>query len=45
MDIPLSKLNRKVAKEILDQFNYRTGSDSENAPLLACFNPQEKLRI
>lgn len=45
MDIPLSKLNRKVAKEILDQFNYRTGADSDTAPLLACFDPQEKLRI
>ena len=44
MNIPLSKLNRKVAKEILDLFNYKTGEDPEKAPLLACFNPQERLR-
>ena len=45
MDIPLSKLNRKVAKDILDSFGYKTGDDPENAPLLACFNPEERLHI
>ncbi len=44
MNIPLSKLNRKVAKDILDLFNYKTGDDPENAPLLACFDPNERLR-
>ena len=44
MDIPLGKLNRKVAKEILDMFGYKTGGDPEKAPLLACFNAQERLR-
>ena len=43
MNIPLSKLNRKVAKEILDTFGYKTGDDPEKAPLLACFNPHEQL--
>ena len=44
MNIPLSKLNRKVAKDILELFNYKTGDDPENAPLLACFDPHERLR-
>jgi len=44
MNIPLSKLNRKVAKEILDLFGYKTGDDPEKKPLLACFDPQERLK-
>lgn len=45
MNIPLSNLNRKVAKDILNTFGYKTGDDPENAPLLACFDPNERLRI
>lgn len=44
MNIPLSKLNRKIAKEILEMFDYRTGDTPEDAPLLTCFNPDERLR-
>jgi formate dehydrogenase (coenzyme F420) beta subunit len=44
MDIPLSKLNRKIAKEILDMFNYRTGDNPENPPPLVCFKPEERLK-
>ena len=43
MSIPLSKLNRKVAKEILDMFGYKTGDEADEAPLLACFDPNERL--
>lgn len=44
MDIPLHKLNRKIAKEILETFNYRTGNDSARLPPLVCFNPSERLK-
>jgi ferredoxin len=44
MDIPLGKLNRKVAKEILDMFHYKTGDASGKAPLLTTFDPSERLR-
>lgn len=43
MDIPLGKLNRKVAKEILEKFDYRTGESLETDPPLVCFNPNERL--
>jgi len=45
MDIPLSKLNRKLAKEVESLFGYRTGDDPETAPPLATFDPQERLRL
>ncbi len=45
MDIPLGKLNRKLAKEILGMFNYRTGDAAESAPPLVCFDPNEKLKL
>jgi ferredoxin len=45
MDIPLSKLNRKLAKEVQAAFGYRTGDDPETAPPLATFNPEERLRL
>ena len=44
MDIPLGKLNRKLAKEVEDLFDYRTGDDPETAPPLATFDPKERLR-
>ena len=43
MDIPLSKLNRKLAKEVEAMFGYRTGDDPETAPPLATFDPAEQL--
>lgn len=45
MDIPLSKLNRKLAKEVAALFGYRTGDDPQTAPPLATFDPQERLRL
>jgi ferredoxin len=45
MDIPLSKLNRKLAKEVEEMFGYRTGDDPETAPPLSTFDPEERLRL
>ena len=45
MDIPLSQLNRKLAKEVEALFDYRTGDDPETAPPLATFDPDERLRL
>ena len=45
MDIPLSKLNRKLSKEVEALFGYRTGDDPESAPPLATFDPDERLRL
>ena len=45
MDIPLSKLNRKLAKEVEALFGYRTGDDPQVAPPLATFDPNERLRM
>jgi len=45
MDIPLSKLNRKLAKEVEALFGYRTGDSPEIAPPLATFDPEERLRL
>jgi formate dehydrogenase subunit beta len=45
MDIPLSKLNRKLAREVEALFGYRTGDDPGTAPPLATFNPDERLRL
>jgi len=45
MNIPLSKLNRKLAKEVEALFGYRTGGDPETAPPLATFDPDERLRL
>jgi formate dehydrogenase subunit beta len=45
MHIPLSKLNRKLAKEVEALFGYRTGDDPETLPPLATFNPEERLPL
>ena len=45
MDIPLSKLNRKLAQEVETLFGYRTGDDPETAPPLTTFDPDERLRL
>jgi ferredoxin len=45
MGIPLSQLNRKLAKEVESLFGYRTGDDPVKAPPLATFDPGEHLRL
>ena len=45
MDIPLSQLNRKLAKEVEALFGYHTGEDPEKAPPLTTFNPAERLPL
>lgn len=43
--IPLSLINRKVAKEVEALFAYRTGQDEETPPPLATFRQEEELRL
>ena len=45
MDIPLSLLNRKIAKEVEALFGYRTGQDAETLPPLATFRKEERLPL
>jgi formate dehydrogenase subunit beta len=45
MDIPLSLLNRKIAKEVEALFGYRTGQDAETLPPLATFKKEERLPL
>jgi ferredoxin len=45
MDIPLSQLNRKLAKEVEALFDYRTGDDPQKAPPLTTFDPAERLPL
>jgi formate dehydrogenase (coenzyme F420) beta subunit len=42
VNIPLVKLNRKLAKEVLDNFNYEPGLDTETKPLLVGYRPDDK---
>lgn len=41
MGIPLSLLNRKIAKEVEALFGYRAGQDAETPPPLATFKAEE----
>jgi ferredoxin len=43
MGIPLSLLNRKVAREVETLFGYRAGQDATMAPPLATFRREEQL--
>jgi ferredoxin len=43
--IPLSLLNRKIAKEVTDLFDYQTGGDPETRPPLATFKRDEDLPL
>jgi ferredoxin len=43
MDLPLSLLNRKVAKEVETLFGYRAGQDAATRPPLATFSKEERL--
>jgi L-lactate utilization protein LutB len=43
MKIPLSLLNRKIAKEVQDLFGYRTGQDAKTPLPLSTFEKEEEL--
>lgn len=45
MGIPLSLLNRKIAREVEALFGYRTGQDAETPPPLAAFKKEEVLPL
>jgi len=45
MDIPLSLLNRKLAKEVEDLFGFRAGGDPDTPPPLATFRKDEELPL
>jgi len=45
MHIPLSLLNRKIAKEVEELFGYRAGGDPETPPPLATFRKDEELPL
>jgi Na+-translocating ferredoxin:NAD+ oxidoreductase RnfC subunit len=39
--IPLVKLNKKLEKDVKEMFDYTSGLDAENKPLLATFKPDD----
>jgi ferredoxin len=41
MDIPLMELNKKMAKDVKELFDYEAGVDIELKPLLAAFKPDD----
>jgi len=41
MDIPLTKLNKKLEKDIKEMFKYIAGMDTDGEPLLAAFKPDD----
>lgn len=43
--IPLGLLNRKLRKEVLDRFEYRAGTRSDERPPLETFRKEEKLDL
>ena len=45
MGIPLSLLNRKIAKEMESLFGYKTGQDAATPPPLATFRQDEELPL
>jgi ferredoxin len=45
MEIPLSLLNLKIAKEVETLFDYRAGQDVETIPPLATFRVEEELYL
>ena len=45
MHIPLSLLNRKIAKEVQALFDYTAGADAEIPPPLATFQKDEELPV
>ena len=45
MEIPLSLLNRKVAKEVELLFGYKAGMDAVTRPPLSTFSKEEQLPL
>jgi formate dehydrogenase subunit beta len=45
VDLPLSLLNRKVAREVESLFGYRAGQDADTPPPLATFEKEEELAL
>jgi ferredoxin len=45
MGIPLSLLNRMIAREVKALFGYETGGDAETVPPLATFRKEEELPL
>ena len=45
MDIPLSLLNRKIAREVEALFGYKAGQDAGTPPPLATFKKEEELPL
>lgn len=41
MDIPLTKLNKKIERDVKEMFDYMPGMDAEEKPLLAMFKPDD----
>jgi Na+-translocating ferredoxin:NAD+ oxidoreductase RnfC subunit len=39
--IPLVELNKKLEKDVKEMFDYTSGLDAENKPLLAMFKPDD----
>ncbi len=42
VDIPIMKLNKKLAKEVEERYGYRPGIDPEAKPLQASYRPDDK---
>jgi Na+-translocating ferredoxin:NAD+ oxidoreductase RnfC subunit len=40
-NIPLSELNKKLEKDILELFDYKAGTSAEEKPLLSMFKPED----
>ena len=40
-DIPLTKLNKKLEKDVLEIFDYKPGTNIEQKPLLSMFKPED----
>jgi len=40
-DIPLTKLNKKLEKDVLELFDYKPGIDADEKPLLSMFKPDD----
>jgi hypothetical protein len=45
MDIPLSLINRKIAKEVEDLYGFKAGQDAKTPPPLATFKTEEQLPL
>ena len=41
MDLPLSQLNRKMAKDVREMFDYTAGTNPDDKPVLTFYNPND----